>query len=99
MCNIFAIKQQNIGHTTKGMSYLHLLVTFHPGQNNIFFKGPVVHTVLLPKSHNVLGFNNHLSGNKTLQTELKYSYPSLRYCIFCTSGTNPISEQFTKKMF
>ena len=42
MCNIIAIKEQNKGHTTKAMSYLHLLVTFHPGQNNIFFKGPVV---------------------------------------------------------
>lgn len=98
MCNIFAIKHKKYRAYHKGYELFAFIGYIPPWAKQYFLQG-ACGTVLLPKSHNVLGFNNHLSGNKTLQTELKYSYPSLRYCIFCTSGTNPISEQFTKKMF
>ena len=61
-----------------GSIYLWANQCFLPGARGI---------VLLSESNNVFMFNNNLSGSKTFQMELKYSYPSPRYYIFCTCGT------------
>jgi len=90
---------------------LYLKKVYHKGYESFAFVGSIClwanqcflpgarGIVLLSESNNVLMFNNNLSGSKTFQMELKYSYPSPRYYIFLYLWYKTFQRTIKKNVF